>query len=443
MSKLPSDKNALKYHLMPPMGWLNDPNGLCRFNETVHIFFQHSEDPSGGLKQWGHYTTTDYLNYQLHQTALKPDIAADRDGVYSGSAFIADGKMHLYYTGNVKYNGEYDYINSGREANVIHVVSEDGFAFSPKTVVLTNDDYPEDLTCHVRDPKVFLKKGTYQMVLGARNKKDRGLVLVYQSEDLENWTFSHRLETETKLGYMWECPDYINLDNQEILICCPQGVAQAGDGFQPLYNNGYFVVHDDKLGEFIEMDIGFDFYAPQTFNDGNRTIMIGWMGMPDVDYINENANQWQHCLTIPRELVYEKGILKQRPLEELKRLRKREFEIESGTLEDNCYELIFENIESDFHLELRDDVIIDFENGKLSFKMGSSGRGRDSRILELDTLESLTVYSDTTSLEIFINDGVKSISTRIYDQSTTIKCNCRVKGYYLAGFTIADNHNNC
>ena len=31
-----------KLHLMPPVGWLNDPNGLCQFQGIYHAFFQYS-----------------------------------------------------------------------------------------------------------------------------------------------------------------------------------------------------------------------------------------------------------------------------------------------------------------------------------------------------------------------------------------------------------------
>ena len=44
-----------KLHLMPPVGWLNDPNGLCQFHGVYHAFFQYSPfNAEGGVKMWGH-----------------------------------------------------------------------------------------------------------------------------------------------------------------------------------------------------------------------------------------------------------------------------------------------------------------------------------------------------------------------------------------------------
>ena len=434
--KIPTDPTALKYHLMPPMGWLNDPNGLCRFDGKIHIFFQHSEDPQGGLKQWGHYTSTDYVNYQLHPIALKPDCKYDKDGVYSGSAFVKEGTMHLFYTGNVKYDGDQDRVLSGRDSNVLHVTSEDGVTFSKKELVLTNDDYPQNCTRHVRDPKIFEKNGRYVMVLGARTKDDVGEVIFFESDDLENWEYSYSLSSSDPLGYMWECPDYLFFDEQEILLCCPQGVDSSGDKYQPLYNNGYFKVTKNGLSEFVEMDIGFDYYAPQTYNDNGKTVMIGWMGLPDVDYHNVNDDQWQHCLSIPRELVWENDCLKQKPLEQLQNLRGSRFNGKNIELDNNVYELHVKNIEGDLDLKLRDDVTISYENKVLKLDMCNSGQGRTTRILELEKLSDLLIYSDSTSLEIFVNEGIKTITTRVYNDDCHIESNCELEGYYLNGFNI-------
>ena len=30
--------NRLTHHLMPPVGWLNDPNGLCWYKEDIMCF---------------------------------------------------------------------------------------------------------------------------------------------------------------------------------------------------------------------------------------------------------------------------------------------------------------------------------------------------------------------------------------------------------------------
>ena len=57
---------------------------------------------------------------------LYPDEPFDCHGAYSGSALVEDGTMYLYYTGNVKHPGNFDYIKEGRGHNVCLAVSRDG-----------------------------------------------------------------------------------------------------------------------------------------------------------------------------------------------------------------------------------------------------------------------------------------------------------------------------
>ena len=198
-----------KFHLMPPVGWLNDPNGLCRYGGVYHAFFQYSPfNAEGGVKMWGHCTSEDMVEWKYEGVSMYPDQPFDCHGVYSGAALIEDGVMYLYYTGNVKLDGEnFDYINTGREANTCLVVSRDGKHFGRKEELMRNSDYPSDLTCHVRDPKVWKETGSYYMIQGARTKNDAGTAILFRSEDKRNWTYCGRVETEEPFGYMWECQD--------------------------------------------------------------------------------------------------------------------------------------------------------------------------------------------------------------------------------------------
>ena len=108
------DPMRLKFHLMPKTGWLNDPNGLCQFCGTYHIYYQYTPfEPTGELKLWGHYTTKDFVSFVDEGPVLFPDSEFDAHGVYSGSAFVKGDTIHYFYTGNLKYfdRDDYDYIN--------------------------------------------------------------------------------------------------------------------------------------------------------------------------------------------------------------------------------------------------------------------------------------------------------------------------------------------
>lgn len=430
------DKDRLNYHIMPTSGWVNDPNGLCQFKGVYHIYYQYSPfDVNGKLKLWGHITTEDFIKYQEHEPVLYPDFRYDQNGVYSGSAVVRNGKINYFYTGNVKHlDGDYDYIMTGREQNLIACSSEDGFNFSEKELIMTNTDFPSNLSLHVRDPKVYHKNGIDYMAIGARDDNSTGCILVLKGKDLKDWECHTVIYSDEKFGYMWECPDLFDLNGETVLVTCPQGVPEEGYIYKNVHQNGYFLVNGDleskdvNLSEFRLLDYGFDFYAPQSFEDeSGRRILVGWMGIPDADYTNRTTeNGWQHALTMPRELILKDGIIYQRPVEEIKALRgnMRTFEADEFKdleVEDLSFELCaeFEKCNG-FKLNLRNDISLSFDKSKglIELNMGESGCGRDARYAYCDEIRNIDVYSDTSAFEIFINDGEIVFTTRAYTDGT-------------------------
>lgn len=430
----------LNFHITPEKGWLNDPNGLVQIGNEYHFYYQYSKDVNGGLKEWGHVSTEDFINYQYFSEAITPSIKEDINGVYSGSCFKKDEICYFFYTGNVKEIGDFDYINNGREQNTILITSKDGINFNDKKVLLHNNDYPNFLTCHVRDPKIFEYKNKYYMFLGARMKKDKGSVIVYESNDLSKWSYIKNITTKEKFGYMWECPDFINLNNDFFLLVCPQGLTKKGDKYQNIYSSGYFKVNKNGVYDYQEFDYGFDFYAPQTFkNSQGDTILIGWMGMPDADYTNPTIEEgWQHAFTIPRKLTNRNGKIYQSPICELKKLRIKKLHISDYA---ECYELNIMDIKGMFKLKLIDDIELVFDGENLILDLGESGSGRTRRYINDISVNSLQIFKDISSLEVFINNGEYVMTSRIYPREKTkisldIEETTKLKYYELSKFNI-------
>lgn len=419
----------LKFHLMPPVGWLNDPNGLCQHRGVYHVFFQYTPfDARGGLKVWGHYTSRDLLSWSYEGTPLLPDTPYDCHGVYSGSALGEEDGLHLFYTGNIKLDGDYDYIHNGRRAYTMLTSSADGIHFGEKIPVLRPEDYPRGYTCHIRDPKVWKAEGFYYMALGGRREDDKGAVLLYRSRDREHWELYRELTTEEPFGYMWECPDVIPMGKQTYLAVSPQGVTREEYRHQNLYQSGYFRLEDpegacSQVKDFREWDWGFDFYAPQTFLDEKgRRILIGWAGMPDVEeeYQNPTVEEgWQHALTLPRVLREENGILCQEPAEELEALRTGERLIEGNGRWDwaaDTYDLELRLPGGGpVRIRLAKGVELCYEDSVVKLTLSpEAGCGRRERKLRLTRLDSLRVLADTSLMELYFNGGQEVMTTRYY-----------------------------
>ena len=310
---------------------------------------------------------------------------------------------------------------------------------------------PEGFTDHYRDPKVWKDEqtGQYFAIIGAQRTEETGCVVLYSSPNLKEWSFVGEVKTKLpSFGFMWECPDYIELDEQGLLLFSPQGIEPEGYKYHNIYQSGYVMGKKLDLerlsfehGPFQELDRGFDFYAPQSMltPDGRR-VMVGWMGLPEVGCPSD-AHGWAHCLTLPRVLSVRGEKLIQQPVEELKSLRlaghevtavlsdeERSFEHFRGVHAKLIIEFHNQNAEQ-FGIELRTGegertvIRYDAATHELTLDRGQSGAPLaeaygTTRTCVLDGSHNqplkLHIFMDTSSIEIFVNDGEEVFTSRIF-----------------------------
>ena len=434
-----------KYHIQGIVGLINDPNGFSQFNGKYHMFYQWN--PLGTNhknKTWAHSVSSDLLNWERLETALRPDTWYSKDGVYSGSAIVDDDKLYLFYTGNVKDS------EGNRESYQCLAVSSDGENFERWEPSIVNQ--PDGYTQHIRDPKIWKKDGKFYAVIGIQSEDLEGKAVLYSSENIKDWKFEGEIAGANHgkikdFGFMWECPDYFQLKDEktgeikDLLVFSPQGLEPEGDLYNNKYQTGYLFGKLDYektefeiLSDFVEIDRGHDFYAPQSMEDDKgRRIIVGWMGIPEEEDFPTVKNEWIHCLTLPRELKVIDGKLYQLPIKEMESIRgeKIEFsgkvtgEVKVGT--GVTYELKakFTDFNSDFGLKLRtgknSETILKFDYNDKKFVLDrTKGEQPDKRLRkvylgDISELE-LTVFVDNSSVEVFINGGAEVFSSRIFPE---------------------------
>ena len=80
----------------------------------------------------------------------------------------------------------------------------------------------------------------------------------------------------------------------------------------------------------------------------------------------------------------------------------------------------------EFQIDLRKDLQLRYDGKILTLSLQESGYGRDKRCVKINEISEIDIFSDVSSLEIFINHGQKVMTTRVYDSyhDTKIKVSC-------------------
>ena len=75
-NELASDPHRPLYHFVSPEGRLNDPNGLCFWQDNWHLFYQ-GYPPEDPRQHWGHAVSDDLIHwrdlpYSIHPVSSQP-----------------------------------------------------------------------------------------------------------------------------------------------------------------------------------------------------------------------------------------------------------------------------------------------------------------------------------------------------------------------------------
>ncbi len=446
--RLENSRHRPRYHFLPPANWMNDPNGLIRWGDDYHLFYQYNPvDAAWGGIHWGHAVSRDLVHWRDEVVALSPQPGTpDEDGCWSGCAVDDDGTPTLFYTG---LRG--DSARAGSQNVCVATGSADlkvwqKFADNP---VL--EPPPHLLLTAFRDPSVWRQDGAWYLCIGAGLEGRGGAVLSYRSENLRDWDYlgpllvADDLSDELVTGDVWECPQLLEFGAKRVLLFSVlrrdetprtrHSVALVG-GLETGRSNLRFRVETVQ-----KLDHGdFHFYAPQTLRDSDgRHLVWGWV-QEGRSAAAQRAAGWSGVLSLPRVLSLEGGRCRFAPAAETENLRGTcltsggETEVSGGQLDVRavfapgrgvCGLRLFSPDEQE-----QTRVVYDAGNHSLYVdrRRSNAAGGADLHahphegVLRLEPGEplDLRVFVDHSVVEIFANDRF-CLTTRVYPQSESLR----------------------
>ena len=407
-------KYRLKYHMTPPVGWMNDPNGLIYFGGKYHLYYQFN--PYGaqpGTMYWGRFSSEDLISYEECGVAIAPD--GEYSSVFSGGATECGGKINALYTLHTEKDGK-------QSEEVYGAVSADGGAFGAGAKIFDNEELPENISrTDFRDPCPVEIGGKYFVFVGGKDvKKNAGVIIVLSGDNLDKLNYAFCIGPFYELGDMGECPSYFQVGGKDVLLCSGCRVPERGNDFKN-ENSSVFVVGNIDFGrgsmsvDFIkEIDKGDAFYAPQFIRGAEKPIMIGWLENWGKPYVTQVLGHgWAGVFSVPRELSYADGDIFQKPVESLEKYCA---DADGGEIGD-CAEITF-TFDGGGELELCGEnggVTVGFDGGVyLDTRNANNMNGCVRRTNGVYGSCGVRVLRDVSGIEVFVDGGREVISSRIF-----------------------------
>ena len=396
VSQAAQDSTRPVYHFRPPAQWMNDICGAFFYKGWHHMFFQFNPwtDVWGKGVGWGHARSRDLVRWEFLPPALLP--ASDNGCVMDASgsaAFDGNGRPVLLFAKTP--------VKGPREQWAAVPEDDDLILWRRVDIGLApgKNGVPSDINPRWADMFAFTA-GTRTFAVF---KSSDGLICEATTPDLLSWKAVGKIA-----GTGGECPNLFPLqgrymlilstlpisyrvgefDLQKIELKCKQGEARVLD----------YSVKTKQKGEHGARGL----YGTTVFTDAKgRSILLGWISG------FKPGRGWNGCMSLPRILSLDGDTLIQTPIPELKDLR------------------------SPYTDSGRGEVIAEFKPGQTKpygLNLGSIRIVCNADKLDVAGTEvpdvrvtKLHVFFDKSVIEVFINDGRRTVTKVVYPESDKLK----------------------
>ena len=446
--RLANDLHRPLYHLSPPAGSMNDPNGLCHWQGRYHLFYQFI--PEGQRRwHWGHFVSEDLVHWRDLPPAIYPD---QEEHCYSGQTVVEKDRVVAMYHGT-------QWGNCIATASDPLLLNWQGHPDNPVIPIVPVDE--DGLPYHVFDPCIWKEADGYYALSGVFGYGERGLDCrnidhLFRSTDLREWEHLEPLIEDgfhTDPGEDGAVPNFWPIGNGKhmLLFFSHKRAAQ--------YYMGTYDVSTHRFMPDYHGRCNYSVYAAGNLHAPSATIDdVGrYLGIFNIGE-NRAIEAWRDIMSLPRHFSLDAdNALRIEPVPELASLRFDQRTLAAMEIAAND-EVVLENvagqaIEIEAEIDPQDarevglrllrapdgaeQTTVSFLGGKpwrrnkdagyLNIDLSASSLrsdvfGRPPEIGPLSLSENeplrLHIFVDRTVVEVFAN-GRQCLTARVYPERET------------------------
>ena len=371
------------YHFVIPEDYAGpfDPNGAIFWRGRYHLFYIYQENRA---HCFGHVSSVDMVHWRQHPTPLYPTAESVDRGMFSGNCFVnregeATMLVHGVGAGNCIFTSTDDNLDRWSRLPSNPIVP------TPKG----NEPYAS------WDPHGWVEGDTTYAIFGGTPGSAKP-ASVFKAKELDSWSYAgpflHHEMPDVAANEDISCPDFFTLAGKRVLVCIA-------------HNRGarYYVGEwkNEQFAPEAHARLSWSdnlYFAPESVltPDGRRVLWAWIFDQRSVE--TKRASGWSGELALPRELTLgEDGLLRFRPLEELKRLRHSEQKVR------------------DLAVGADQEVVLDRIAGKaleleVTFEPGGAKQVGVKVCRSPDREEETLVYYDAAEQKLKIDTGKASLA---------------------------------